>query len=166
MYYCPRCRARLYKGEFGWNCHNCLLAIPFVYRGYRLPAKELQKLIKEGSTSLLFHWKRSDNKGEISGWLQFKDNYSLAFKANELSGVECPKCSGKILINEKGYLCSDCDFFLWNTLAGRMLQKEEVRSLLIYRKTDILHKFINSESGKYFSARVELKADGSLEFCK
>lgn len=166
MHYCPRCHARLYKGEFGWNCHNCLLSVPFIYRGVRIPTIELQRLLKEGKTLLLHSWKRSDGKGLISGWLEFQSDFSLRFIPKLFEGGQCPNCKGALLESEKGISCSFCDFFLWRSVARRELSDSEIRSLLLYGRSELLHRFVNSESGKFFSARLQLEKDGSITFLK
>lgn len=164
MYYCPRCKARLHKGEFGWNCHNCLLSVPFLYRDYRLPKLELQKLLKEGSTSLIYHWKRTDGKGEIAGWLQFQPDYSLIFKAKEMPSVSCPTCGNSIHENKNCYFCGSCDLTLWKIVAKRPLSEMEVRSLFQYGQTEKLDKFVSKETGKFFSARLKLGDNGDVSF--
>lgn len=166
MYYCPRCHARMHKGEFGWTCHNCLVSIPFVYRGYRIPQAEIERLLKKGQTSVISYWKRSDSQGDISGYLTFKEGYLLQFIPIVLEGVHCPKCGESILENSKGYLCTVCDFFLFKTLAGRVFTKTEVRQLLTYHEVGPLERFISKESGKFFTTKVYLKKDGTLSFTK
>lgn len=166
MYYCPRCHARLYKGEFGWNCHNCLLSVPFIYRGYRLPATELKLLLKKGQTSLLHHWKRSDGKGQITGYLTFQEDYALRFVPKLFENVLCPNCDNTLLESENGICCSFCDFFLWRKVAQRELSTSEIRSLLLYGRSELLHRFVNRESGKFFSAKLLLEKNGSVTFLK
>lgn len=166
MHYCPRCHARLHKGEFGWTCHNCLLSVPFVYRGVRLPKVELVLLLKEGTTSLLHYWKRSDGKGCISGRLTFQKDFSLRFVPQIFEGCSCPNCNSPILEGEKGLSCSFCDFFLWRSVAQRELSQQELKALLLYGRSELLSRFVNSESGKYFSARLLLEKDGSVTFLK
>lgn len=69
-------------------------------------------------------------------------------------GIRCPKCSESLADRGKFYGCTNCDFTLPKTFAGRVLNDTDLSDLVTTGQTEI-HDFKNRE-GKPYKARVVL----------
>jgi ssDNA-binding Zn-finger/Zn-ribbon topoisomerase 1 len=78
---------------------------------------------------------------------------------------ECPKCKSALIERFKSFSCTnkECDFAVWKTMAGRLLGREEVQTLLRDKRVGPLDGF-RSKAGKRFSAIVKLNGDWKTEF--
>jgi DNA topoisomerase-3 len=82
----------------------------------------------------------------------------------ELS-VPCPKCGGVIKENYRKFQCQNnaCDFALWKSMAGRLLEAAEVEQLISQKAIGPLQDF-RSRTGRTFAAMLKLNPDGKIEF--
>jgi len=78
---------------------------------------------------------------------------------------QCPKCGSPLLERFKGYKCTSeaCDFSIWKTVAGRILTREEVETLVRERQVGPLTGF-RSKAGKPFQAVLKLTDEFKAEF--
>ena len=67
----------------------------------------------------------------------------------------CPKCRGEIHENYKKFQCQKCDFNLWKTVAGRMLEIPEVEELIAKGQVGPLQGF-RSAKGFPFAAIIKM----------
>ncbi len=78
--------------------------------------------------------------------------------------VPCPKCgTGTVRENYRKFVCGDCDFAVWKSIAGRELSPHEVTTLLRNRRIGPLNGF-RSRLGREFSAELVIKDDCTAAF--
>ncbi len=77
----------------------------------------------------------------------------------------CPKCGGEVHEKYRNFQCvrPGCDFALPRILAGRLLESQEVETLLRERQLGPLPGF-RSRLGKPFAAALKLADTGRIEF--
>lgn len=77
----------------------------------------------------------------------------------------CPNCSKEIKVLPKLFVCSNCSFKIWSTIADKKLTKSMVETLL-KKGTTIELKGFKSKAGKEFSAKLTLqdKVTGKVGF--
>jgi DNA topoisomerase III len=87
------------------------------------------------------------------------------FSGNSVEGqfadldARCPKCSaGTFKESYKAYQCKGCGLVLWKSMAGRELEREEVKTLLENGNVGPLEGF-RSKLGRAFSAAVKLDGE-------
>jgi DNA topoisomerase-3 len=78
---------------------------------------------------------------------------------------QCPKCGGRLQERFKSYKCTNksCDFSVWKTIAGHLLSRQELETLLRDRKLGPLTG-LRSKAGKRFSAIVKLNDQFKTQF--
>ena len=82
----------------------------------------------------------------------------------------CPVCGGKIYVTDSAFVCENtqtekkCKFRVTKTLLNRPIPNDQFILLLTTGKTDLLDKFKSKRTGKFFSAHLSLKKDGSIGF--
>ena len=78
--------------------------------------------------------------------------------------VTCPKCGkGPFKETVRQFKCRSCDLFLWKSLAGRPLEREDITALLTKKSVGPLEGF-RSRFGKPFSAELEFDPEWKLKF--
>lgn len=78
--------------------------------------------------------------------------------------AKCPKCGGRNFKEDyRTFHCTACDYRLWKTLAGRLFDPEEVKTLLNEGRVGPLEGF-RSKIGRAFSAIVKIGAELKPEF--
>ncbi|MDD5200690.1 MAG: DNA topoisomerase III [Terrimicrobiaceae bacterium] len=78
--------------------------------------------------------------------------------------AKCPKCGAADFKESfKAYECKGCGLLVWKTMAGRELEREEVKTLLEAGSVGPLEGF-RSKMGRPFSAVVKLDADHKQTF--
>lgn len=165
MYKCPKCNISLIKGDRQHFCKQCGFSVPYTFRGHHLSDKEIESLLTIGTTGIHCHWLTKDGGRKICGALKLKDDFSLSFFAQKISYRKCPSCkSGDLYYFSHGIFCPSCNYALFRKIASRELQNSEIMHLLVYGETEVLDRFVNSENGKYFSARLSLDEFGNVTF--
>lgn len=99
----------------------------------------------------------------------FAGKNAKGIAARRRLGVNCPICGGEIETTPFGYGCSNykkdgsgCKFAI-GTIAGRDLKEEEVKELLINKKTAVLDGFV-SKTKKKFSGAIVLEQNEQGEW--
>jgi len=164
MYRCPRCHIELQKGDRGHHCTTCGFEVPYVFRGHRLSESEITNLLERKSTGNASHWQTKDGGRKISGELILTDEFRLRFEIERITYAKCPRCKSMLYRFSHGIACSSCDFVLFEKIAKRTLTNAEMMRLLLYKRTDVIDRFVSSESGKYFSARLYFDEAGDIQF--
>src|SRR5207249_5850382 len=77
----------------------------------------------------------------------------------------CPKCGSPIVERFKSFTCTneECDFTIWKTIAGRLLSRDDLETLVRDRQVGPLGGF-RSRKGKRFHAALKLSDDFKTEF--
>lgn len=83
----------------------------------------------------------------------------------ERLNAPCPSCGSSIIVTPKIFRCTQCDFKIWPTMAGKNLTKNQVETIISKGKSAEIKGF-TSKAGKPFSAFVVLKdkATGQTAF--
>lgn len=74
----------------------------------------------------------------------------------ERLNAPCPGCGNSIIVTPKIFSCTQCDFKIWPTMAGKKLTKNQVETIISKGKSAEIKGF-TSKVGKPFSAFVVLK---------
>lgn len=177
---CPVCGKPLKEGEKSYYCSNyskddsgCKFGLSKVKGGVKISIAELKELLMEHQTKKSHEFVSKEGK-KFTAKLQLKDfkvEYLFEEKLKKETDLKCPSCGGKIIENDKSFVCekhdyndkSSCQFSIWKTIAGRKLKSKELDQLISFGITDKLDGFISSKSGKEFSAKLKL-VDGKIEF--
>jgi DNA topoisomerase-3 len=78
--------------------------------------------------------------------------------------AKCPKCGATTFKESyKAYECKSCGLIIWKNMAGRELEREEVKALLETGAVGPLEGF-RSKLGRPFSATVKLDGDAKQTF--
>lgn len=78
--------------------------------------------------------------------------------------VTCPRCGGlQFKENVRQFKCRNCTLSLWKSLAGRPLERSEIKELLTKKIVGPLEGF-RSRFGKPFSAELEFDSEFKLKF--
>ncbi len=78
--------------------------------------------------------------------------------------VACPKCATRPLKEEyRVFKCTNCDYVLWKSMAGRQFDPEELKTLFTQGHVGPLEGF-RSKEGRPFNAPVKLGVEGRPEF--
>ena len=177
---CPVCGKPLKEGEKSYYCSNyskddsgCKFGLSKVKGGVKISIAELKEVLTEHQTKKSHEFVSKEGK-KFTAKLQLKDfkvEYLFEEKLKKETDLKCPSCGGKIIENDKSFVCekhdyndkSSCQFSIWKTIAGRKLKSKELDQLISFGITDKLDGFISSKSGKEFSAKLKL-VDGKIEF--
>lgn len=78
---------------------------------------------------------------------------------------QCPKCGQPLVERFRSFSCTNdaCDFAVWKTIAGRMLSRAELETLLSKGHVGPLTGF-RSRNGKRFAAELRLNEQFKVEF--
>ncbi len=162
---CPKCyKGHLLKGKTAYGCsrwkESCDFRLPFAFMGKNIPIKQLQRLMKYGSTIQLKGFKQDGQS--IGGRLRFTPTFTLELMekkaptplkkakpstkpktqtADTKATMTCPKCGkGYIIKGHSAYGCSEwqqgCDFrFPFTTVRekanGQPLTRQLVEAILV-----------------------------------
>ena len=78
--------------------------------------------------------------------------------------VACPKCGTRPLKEEyRVFKCTNCDYVLWKSIAGRQFDPEELKTLFTEGRIGPLEGF-RSKEGRPFVAPIKLGAEGRPAF--
>lgn len=183
---CPLCGGEIVKTPFGYGCANysssdensCKFSIGKM-SGKNLTETQVRELLTDGRTSTIRGFKskmgnvfdarialNKDENGKITG-LKFDFN---DIEPKKVEGVSCPLCGGDIVYTKFGYGCANyrkedgegCRFSV-GQIAGVKLTVEQVKELLLRKKTGVIEGFI-AKTGMKFDAPLKLTEDGKVAF--
>lgn len=81
-----------------------------------------------------------------------------------VSGVCCPCCQGEVVGYYDHLGCkAGCGFRLYKKLFGRNFSDDEIKKLIVDKETPFFDDFESHKTGKRYTAKIVLKADGSPE---
>ena len=101
---------------------------------------------------------------KFDAYLVLKEDNSVGFEfdnsASEKSESEvvCPKCSKKLMKDQRAYSC-DCGFKFFYVIAKKPLSDKEVSELIIKGRTDDKVTGLSSKSGNLFDTVLTYKDD-------
>lgn len=181
---CPLCGGDIVKTPFGWGCSNyskdnpdksCRFMISAMC-GVKFNESQVKELIQNKKIGPIDNFKSKsgkhftacvafdyDEENKIKGLkFEFENN------DEEIEGITCPKCGGKIIRRFNGYYCANyneqktCDFSV-GKICGIILPKEQFAKLVTEKQTDKIEGFVG-KSGKSFDAVLHLNDEFKIEF--
>ena len=112
---------------------------------------------------------RRDFMAQIRGMTEDIVSKAKNFQGDTVEGdfgeldAPCPKCGTRPLKEEyRVFKCSNCDYVLWKSVAGRQFDPEELKTLLTTGHVGPLEGF-RSKEGRPFNAPIKLGAEGKPE---
>ena len=126
------------------------------------------KGIREGSTLAKDVSTLMDNHmfrmlAQMDSMKMFKTATAYGNSHNQTSEYKCPICGGGMTESEKCCSCNSCDFKLWKIVAGKALNKTQVRDLLTRGETSGPVKGMLNSNKEKFDAKLKLE-DGKIIF--
>ncbi len=81
---CPKCKTgHFLEGKSAWGCSNfkngCRVVIPFEFLKKKLSNKNMEDLVEKGKTGKLKGFSVSDEETNLSGFIDWDENYNLRF---------------------------------------------------------------------------------------
>ncbi len=197
---CPKCGGRVFDTGMHYVCEHatgadkkCTFRTGKIILQQAIEPAQVTKLLAEGKTDLLKGFISNKTHRKFEAFLILKDG-GTAFeflprekkaKAKggapaqpavkiDLSGKQslgkCPKCGGKVMDTEAGYLCErsqldlkPCKFKIGREILGRAIEPDQAQKLLKDQRTDLIDQF-TSKTGKPFSAYLVMDDKGKVTF--
>jgi DNA topoisomerase-3 len=148
----------------------------------RMSEKEIIELLKDKKIGPLEGFRSKAGKA-FSAILELTDDYQVKFNfqkgegnystLEDLSGYPsvgvCPLCKSVVRATDVNFVCEcvqgeTCTFRMARTLLHRTIQDEQFEKLLATGKTDLIDRFRSKKTGKFFSAYLVLKENGTIGF--
>ncbi len=150
------------------------LALITLLRGIGVPALCSPELTGEWEHKLKQiqkgEMKRREFMAQIKDFTREIVEKAKNFEGDSVTGdfapveVKCPKCGGGPFDEEyRTFKCRSCGLIVWKTMAGRLFDPDEVKTLLTEGKVGPLEGF-RSKMGRPFTATVKLGAEFKPEF--
>jgi DNA topoisomerase-3 len=183
---CPLCGGEIVATPFGYGCNNydkdnpesCRFSIGKL-AGKSLTETQVRQILNEGITDTIRGFKSKTGKKFDARVALAKDETGkvtgIKFDFNNLEpltvkDVKCPLCGGAIAVTPFGYGCTNyrkddensCRFFI-GKIAGVKLKEEQVKELLLRKKTGVIKGFV-AKTGMMFDAPLKLTEEGRVEF--
>lgn len=169
--YCPLCKRKIKIIPGGYVCsaneknnpNSCRFYIGKV-AGKSLTENQVIQLIKNGRIeNVKGLTSKAGKKFEADLILDKNAKVSISFPeaSNEVSNINCPKCSDKLTKGLWAYECK-CGYKISHTIAKRKLTELEVMQLMAGR-TKKLDGF-KGKTGKKFAAVLYLDQEGNVKF--
>lgn len=165
---CPQCRNDLFRKTWGYAClsKECGFTISMRISEKAVPEKEIEKLLREGESSLIKGFKSSKG-GSFDAKLVLKEIEGKKKISFEFDNTTCPKCKdGTIRFFDWGASCSNrekCGFKVSKEIAHKKLTEAAIKKLLLKGSTDLIKGF-KSREGKEFDARLKLDNEFNVKF--
>ena len=164
---CPICKGNILETSNGFRCErykpvqerktdDCNFFVSNIL-GHTIKKKELESILNGQATEPV-SLKNIEKKSFDARlyWNAEEKRIALQFDENkaEQTGISCPLCRQEIIKDKYGYSCSGkidrtngCQFHI-GSIAGVMLEREQIRQLLENGKTDLISGFKPKEKAK------------------
>lgn len=173
---CPCCGSDIVEREKGYGCSNkdCDFIIWKTVASKKITEKNAKDLLVKGETSLIRNFKSKTGK-PFNAYLVMKDNKmefkfensfskkdrknknntentkSIGKEEGKRLSFKCPYCNGAMKEYNSRYSCSNHDFVIWKTVAGKEIKEIDAKRICDYGYTNIIKGF-KSKAGKPFDA--------------
>lgn len=164
---CPICGKEIQKNIYGYFCsgrisrtEGCQFFIGSI-AGVQIEDDQIKKLLENGKTDLITGFKpKEKGKSRFSAYLKWDEqNQKICFEfpgkedLAEKSSYKCPICQQTLYKGKSGYNCK-CGFHIYTTVSSVEIPDEQIKKLLLYGRTDVIHGFFSPRKRKLFSARL------------
>lgn len=158
----------LYISELGKEYIESLIGYDIIDPRLTAELEIKMKGIKEGTeiaqeVSDLMEQNLYKMLAQMDSMKVFRHASSYGNSHNQVSEYKCPVCGGSMNESEKCCSCNSCEFKLWKTVAGKALNKTQVRDLLTRGETSGPVKGMISSKKEKFDAKLKL-VDGKIVF--
>ncbi len=162
---CPKCSTVMHAFKLGYTCVNreCTFWVPREIRQKVLSKEILNELLINRKTDDIKGFHKRGNSQTFSASLFITDDWKIKLRLAGETDFNCPVCSGMLLRFERGYKCIDeekCRYVLWDQFGGKQLTEEQMKTVLVEKRTDLLKGFISKKNGKPFAARIGMGEKG------
>lgn len=170
QFHCPKCNTVMSTFRMGIRCPDskCGFWIPRSIRQKILTPSIIRQLLTTRQTNVITGFLKRGNSQTFSASLYLTDGWKIKLRVDGESDIVCPRCKlFQLRRTDKGYSCMDeqkCGYVLWDHFGGRKLSQEQMRTILLERKTELLKGFISKKNGKPFSARLILNEKARVQF--
>lgn len=170
-YNCPICNKKILKRDGLYKCtdyvnpeQGCQFRIGKIF-GKSIPEKQIEKLLKDGTTDLIKGFKKDESK--FDAFLIWSENEKrVKFKfpeySDQVTKYRCPNCNGMILSTPYGFRCenykkqeerkdTDCMFFA-GTFLGHTIKEKELKAIINGGVTELVS--LKNQDKKSFEARL------------
>jgi DNA topoisomerase-3 len=128
-------------------------------------------VIKDGGTAFEFAPREAKAGKAGAGRTPRAPEPKMDFTGQTPLAGKCPKCGGNIFEGPTSFLCEKsqaatkpCKFNVGKTILEQPVERDQVQKLLAGEKTDLLSKFVSSETGKPFAAYLVMDEKGKVCF--
>ncbi len=148
MLICPKCGDEMCLFKLGYRCINksCTFWIPRVIRQKVLSEDTVRELVEKKETGFINGFHKLESSQIFSAKLYITNNWKIAFRLKEKTDLRCPRCNAFMMRFDRGFECFDkekCNFVLWDRFGQKKLTEEQMKQLLVYKKTDLIHGFVS-----------------------
>ncbi|NOS72742.1 MAG: DNA topoisomerase III [Verrucomicrobia bacterium] len=183
---CPKCGGEVHEQYKHFQCVKCDFSMWKTLCGRMFELEEVETLIttkqvgplqgfmsKKGFPFAALLKMNAEHKLEFDfGNGQGKDGEEIApvdFTGKEPLG-KCPACGGNVFDNGMNYVCENqagvaksCKFRTGKIILQQEISPEQVKKLLLEKKTDLLKGFVSKKTNRKFEAFLIVK-DGTTAF--
>lgn len=170
QFHCPKCGSLMHSFRMGLHCPDkqCGFWVPRSIRQKMLTPVVVHQLLTNRKTDVIPGFQKRGNNQIFSASLYISDNWKIKLRVDGESNIVCPRCKSFFLRRtEQGYACLNeqrCGFVLWEHFGGKKLTQQQMLTILIERKTELINGFISKKNGTSFSARLILNDKAQLQF--
>ena len=182
---CPKCGGEIHERYKQFQCVKCDFAFWKTLCSRMFEPEEVEKIItdkvigplqgfrsKQGFPFAAVLKMTAEHKVEFDFGNAPKEGESAVavdFTGKEVLGP-CPKCGANVYDNGMNYVCEKqtgptptCDFRTGKIILQQEISPEQVKKLLVEKKTDLLKGFVSKKTNRKFEAFLIVK-DGKTAF--
>jgi DNA topoisomerase-3 len=176
---CPKCSVGSVRytpkgaGCTRWR-EGCTFSIWREQYGKELKDSHIKELIQSRHTKQIKGFKKKDGTGTYDAQLVLNDDFKVRLDFGNGADAQvgpCPQCKdGAVRPNSKGVGCSrwkeGCTFFVWRMQYGKELGDEQIKALVVNKRTELITGFKKKSGTGTYDARLVLDEQSKvrLEF--
>jgi DNA topoisomerase-3 len=161
----------------GAGCHRwkegCTFTIWREFNGKQLSDTDIKDLIEKRQTKLIKGFKKKDGTTKYDAKLVLNEEFKVRLEGSAGGSGEglgaCPQCSkGAVRPTPKGAGCSrwreGCTFSVWREVSGLPLTDEQIKHLVVERRTEVIRGFKKKSGTGTFDARLFINDEFKVRF--
>jgi DNA topoisomerase-3 len=175
---CPQCqKGVVVETPKGAGCHRwkegCTFTIWREFNGKQLSDTDIKDLIEKRQTKLIKGFKKKDGTTKYDAKLVLNEEFKVRLEGSAGGSGEglgaCPQCSkGAVRPTPKGAGCSrwreGCTFSVWREVSGLPLTDEQIKHLVVERRTEVIRGFKKKSGTGTFDARLFINDEFKVRF--
>lgn len=171
---CPQCKLGIVrKTPKGAGCNRwkagCAFSVWGEQYGKTLSDNQIKELIEKGRTKVIKGFKKKSGNGTYEARLVLNEEFKVRLEFDDSTSAQaalgsCPQCkTGFVRPTPKGAGCSrwkeGCTFSIWREQHGKQLADDEIKDLLVKRRTEIIKGFLKKSGTGTYDARLILNEE-------